>query len=386
MKSDILYICTGHQDQDYKVDYLLEIISKVKNEGGIVCYGTHCDYRLNEIYGLCDHVIYEKNNEYLSEEFLFENCEQISEDSMSNFFNYWYSPNQSILLQKAYISNHSKPCITNIKNVISFAKSNDYKWIVYFEYDSLLPDSNLVNKIEKKIKVLENLNKDGYAYLAEDTRKGLLFPHLFISKVEVFYKDNKFNNSIEQNLDYLKNYSNICPEEILLNIFSVDNFILTSAFNLESDYDYDYDLTQSLKGEKRLSKFDALDALHHKNELDIFKRECKIEFYPSLTPDGFYNIDLWIVKNNESKYVFEYISVTIDETEVLSLKNFTIDGSYTWYCEHVLQNYDLTNDSRELIQVRYQVTLPNSEIFTDSSILKLKHLDKCILFKEAIYS
>lgn len=379
-ESKILYICTGHQDQDYKVDYLLEILKKVKSEGGDICYGTHCDYRLDDIYEYCDYVIYDKNNEYLNEEYFLENCQEINDDSFSGFFNYTYSPNNDIELIKLFNTSHTKPCIINIKNSISVAKSNNYDWVVYFEYDSLLPDGNLHDKIKKRVRVLENMNKNGYAYIAEDMRKGLLFPHLFISKTDVFYNDEKFKKTCNTNLEFLKVYGNIVSEEILFDIFNNDNFILTSSFNLESDYEYNADLKGSLSGNDRFSLFDASESKHHKTDVDIFMSSCKLEIYPLKISDGLYNIDFWLIQRNDVSYIFDYIKVKIDGVNVIYLENFVRDYQ-GWYTANIINGYNVDYNSDTLVEIDYQVNLPNSEKLSDTFKINLKYIDKYHLYK-----
>lgn len=381
MNSNILYICVGHQDQDHKVDYLLNILKRVKEEGGDICYGTHTDFRLSEISEYCDYIIYDKNNEYLDDNFFFQNCQSVEENAFSGFFTYTYSPVDGIILKNMFSTSHNKPCMVNIKNSVSIAKSNNYEWIVFFEYDSLLPDGNLHERVKKRIKVLENTGKSGYGYVAEDMRKGLLFPHLFISKTDVFYNDKSFVKPCRTNLEFLKTYGNLVTEEILLRIFNNnENFILTSSFNIESDYDFDNDLTNSLSGNDRFSLFDAGDANHHKIHSDIFKRECKLEFYPVKISDNVYNIDFWITQRNNISYNFDYIKILIDGHEIINLQNFVRD-SKGWHSMNVISNYNLGVDPNILLEFNYQVTLPNSEVITNTFKMNLENLEKYFLYR-----
>jgi len=385
MKSNILYICVGHQDQDYKVDYLLKILKKVKEEGGDICYGTHSSFRLNEISDYCDYIIYDKNNEYLDDNFFFQNCQSIEGGVFSGRFIYTYRPTDGIILTNLFSTSHNKPCMVNIKNVMSIAKSNDYEWVVFFEYDSLLPDGNLHEKVKKRIRVLENTYKSGYGYISEDMRKGLLFPHLFISRTDVFYNDKDFVKPFRTKLQFLKTYGNLVTEEILSRIFSNnENFVLTSSFNIESDYDFDTDLTNSLSGNDRFSLFDVNDANHHKTHSDIFKRECKLEFYPNKLSDNVYNIDFWITQRNNISYNFDYIKILIDGQEIISLENFVKD-SQSWYCRNVISNYNFSVDPNILIELNYQVRLPNSEIIKDTFKMNLENIEKYFLYRNSEY-
>lgn len=379
MSSKILYICTGHQDQDHKVDYLIQLLKKVKSEGGDVCYGTHCNYRLNDISEYCN-IIFDNNNEYLTEEFFYENCDYITEDTFSDCFTYTFKPNDKIILKKLYSTSHSKPCFLNIKNVIHFAKANNYEWIVYFEYDSLLPDGNLHEKIKKRIRVLENSNKVGYGYIAEDMRIGLIFPHLFISKVDIFYEYEKFNQPSKTNLEFLKTYGNILPEEILFRIFTNnENFILNSAFNLESDYDYHSDLTHSLSGIEPFSIYTAMESIINKTDLSIFKRECMLEFYPTKVSENIYTLYFWFINRSDVNYIFDYVEVSIDNNVVLFLEN--IHKGLSWWFEHIITNYQMNSESNNIVKLKYQVNLPNGEKHKEETKLHLKSLDKYHLYK-----
>ena len=211
-------------------------------------------------------------------------------------------------------------------------------------------------------------------------RKGLLFPHLFISKTDVFYNDKSFVKSCRTNLEFLKTYGNLVTEEILSRIFSNnENFVLTSSFNIESDYDFNNDLTNSLSGKDRFSLFDAGDANHHKIHSDIFKRECKLEFYPVKVSENVYNIDFWITQRNNISYNFDYIKILINGQEILNLQNFVRD-SKGWYCTNVISNYNVV-DPNILVELNYQVILPNSEVITNTFKFNLENLEKYFLYR-----
>lgn len=382
LDSKILYICIGHQDADYKVEYLLELLKKVKSQGCNICYGTHCSYRLNDISEYCD-VIYDKNNEYLTEEFFFENIQEVREETFTECFRYTYTPNHKIELMKLFNTSQGKPCFLNIKNVLSFAKSNDYEWIVFFEYDSLLPEYNLHEKVKKRIRVLNNLNKDGYGYMAEDMRSGVLFPHLFISKVDVFYNDKNFNLPSRSNIDYLRTYGNNVPEEILWRIFnSNEKFILTSAYNLESDYDYDKDLTDSISGKAPFSIFALSECQHEKSETKKFKRDCSFGFYPSKNSEGLFNLDFYLTKKSDTVYNFDFIKVYVDDEIVMNFE--TTSFSLSWYFDTVIKNYQI-EDIDKIIRIEYQLKLPDGETLSEEIKMNMRHIEKYFLYKNAKY-
>lgn len=298
---DILFIITSHQVNDDRVNHLVNNLKKIKEQNIDICVTTHCDYGIEKISQYCDYLVYDKDNYYPKLQDILDNLQYIDLNRLKSRFHAYsdlFFNGNKTALSSYFFECHSKSALANFKNGINIAMSRNYKWVVYLEYDIILPNLNLKEYFTNKINELESLDKDGHGYYCEDGRKSLIWPLFFIIKTKIFSDDENFMSNWQESISkYLLTYGNMSFEEIIDSILNRNNFISESAFNINNNMGY------SIKDMEELSIF-------HQRQL------------PQFTFDlfNFYYTRLFAVKNDDDSYGLEFWFVikekVIDETSV----------------------------------------------------------------------
>ena len=152
MKDNYLVIVGSHVNSQFKKEWALELLTSLKNENIDVCLSTHSNEYLSELTELVDYLVYDYNNEFIYPSDLFKNADVFSPESMKyGYMNYYYNYEFGKISYNWPHTYHSKAVLILLKNGINVAHTNEYKWVIYIEYDMPIPIDGYKKFIENKI-------------------------------------------------------------------------------------------------------------------------------------------------------------------------------------------------------------------------------------------
>jgi hypothetical protein len=380
--SNTLLICTGHQDNEKKVEYALQHLKKIKSDGCDICFVTHVPNGLSEISEICDYVIYDKNNSYCSESTVIENLYNVPIESLNNVIQTSYFINNTKLIS-SFHSNHTKALLISIKNGMKLAKQKGYDWICTMEYDSMITKINLHDYLVSKTFTLDKLGKLAYVYHTEDFRGGfLLYPHMLLYNISLLEKTDFFNIPWENNdLEYSKLFGNRCAEQLLREIIQPfqEQCVIRSAWEINSDFRY------NLEDLLTNNKFHLEDSKIF-NSQSYYGKVLDVNFYCESTENG-YNMPLCITASiHANGYKVKNISVLFkgsneDARQVLAIKDPIELSHNAWFTFNTIENYQVTGEDDKLI-LSYVIVEPSGKESEHSHFVPLSQLDKYLYIKK----
>jgi hypothetical protein len=368
----VLFICTAHQVNQERSNYLIENLKKLKFQNLDVCVCTHSDFALDKIADFCDYLIYDKNNSVVSLQCLLDNLNFVSLENLNSYFHSFYSAEGagfSHYLKIFFWESHSKPALSNFKNGVDLAASKDYKWIVYFEYDVAMPEVNLKNHFNLLIKFLKSSNKNGLAYLCPDGRYPLVWPFFFIAKTEIFSNDFSLKSNWQRcDSKYLNSFGIKCFEEILTKIINQNNFILMDSSKVKSDFNYEFD---------DLNKTSVFS--HASLDANFYGKRQLLDFYDSKLfcrklNEEEYEFDVWLFVHGNIPNV-KAIEISIFENDKI-ISEFRPEDIFTlgWRNQKVNKKYRKESDN--LIKLQMDVKLISGVCFCYSYSFNTSSIDK----------
>ena len=297
MENNILFLCTAFQNTKQKVDHCITNLKKLKGYGADICFCTHSRMGLDQISEYCDYIFYDKDNSFPVMEDLFSVLGNIDDRKLSSSLYGWYGTFAGKVIC-TWMENHSKCALSNFKNGLNVAKDRGYKWIVYFEYDTIISNNNLVDFFKNRVEYLEKNNLSGHYYKCPDHRGDIPWPLFFTCKTDdVYNHPDMVADWQKSNRDYFLNFGTTWLEDSVLRIFNdVGNYI--SSPGLAVNEDFGYNIQNSL--DVMISN-DLVDQpsnyTYTKNPFNL----CRCDLIPQKLSDDRYNLRLFI-------YVIEGIS------------------------------------------------------------------------------
>ena len=391
MNNKILFICSGHQDNDNKLEYVINNLKALSRQNLDICYASHTDYGIDKLSKYCKYLVYDKDNLFPNESDLFNNLENIDEDRFKFLITSYFGFPFGRLNNRLFLT-HSKSALSILKNSVYLAKANNYDWIVYFEYDAVLPDINLKDYFEEKIQYLDNNKLDGDFYHCEGDRFPLIWPHFFISKPSLFLNDKNFNSDFSTSDSFVKLYANQFFEQILtelVGLYHDENNIMRNRTNISirssNEIIDDFKFTsvnKSVCEQGVLSKFSLGDKEKDENEKN--SNSCAnhfpwfVELYPKEIEKDVFQLLLVIYSGNTDKnqlFKLNYLSVTDDNnTNLVNLNDIELKLGH-WQSYIVLNNYKLKPEE-ENIFIDYCIELVNVRKVNVNYKLNLNQLNK----------
>jgi hypothetical protein len=374
----ILFICSGHQDTEAKLEYVLSNLKELSGHNIDICYVTHSTNGLDKISEYCKYVHYDSNNLFPNESDLFNNLEFIPEERFKFSLTSYYSLPFGRLNNRLFLT-HSKPALSNFKNGVYVAKSNNYDWIVYFEYDAVIPEINLYNYFNSRIDYLKSQDLIGDFYHCEGDRFPLIWPHFFVCKPDVFLDDEYFNLDFSTSESFVKIYANQFFEQILTEITdkNSEKLIIRRGGDILNDFNFkDYDLN-SISDQGVLSKFSLGDKKKDENDDALNHYPWFIEIYPRSIEDR-NDILLVIYSGNTNKnevYKLNYLKITDDSQNVLVIIENQELLLGNWYTYNVLSQYKV-KDISENIHIEYSIEKVNVRCVNIKYKLNLNSIEK----------
>jgi len=179
-----------------KKEFAIETLKHLQDNNIDVCISTHCNKYLEELSLYAKYIIYDYNNELVVVKDFLDNIDLIDDScningSVDNFFTFDYSGDSPVASRFIPGPEHSKPALILLRNGVQVAHSNQYKWVIYLEYDLPIPIGGYKKFIEDKISILENNNKECFYYISNLTYNQYLWGGCFICKTNKLFSSKK---------------------------------------------------------------------------------------------------------------------------------------------------------------------------------------------------
>lgn len=376
---NFLFICTGHQSTQDKIKHVESLLSTLKNQGGSVCYTTHVSDGLSKISELCDYIVYDRDDYFPDEEQLLEALPDIP-DCLLDPSQYLFYNFGSFELRWKWVRSHSKPALANFKNGLDVAKSHGFEWIVYLEYDTILPPINVVDYFDNKIKELVLQGMDGHFYLLPGTP--CVWPFFFVCRTDIFVKDENFYSAWQtSNIEYFKKIGLLPIEELLLRIASKSKVVFESLESVNKNMGYQINKTSDV------SIFNANDEPEKKKYFgknDPFDF-CVIDMIPTIKNGVVGSLELWVILGSpipDSPRLI--IDVYRDGENIIHFDGFnTSQPAGSWTCFHILSDVEYCKEKSSLIKLQ-SVFETSQGTFTKSITLNMRDIEKYSMCKSKI--
>lgn len=378
--NDILFICSGHQDSDSKLEHVLGNLKKLSSMNIDICYTTHCSKGIDEISKYCKHLVYDSNNLFPNESDLLNNLEHIPVENFEFLLTSYKTLPFGTINNRLFLT-HSKPALSNFRNGVYKALDKKYKWIVYIEYDIILPEIDILKHFNDKVDFLNSNNLDGDFYYCVDQRNPLVWPHFFICKPEIFKDDVDFNSDFETSDNFVKIYANRFFEQILDKIVrSKENVIVRSGYELVDDFKFNVDKS-IICDQGVLSRFSLDERNKDLNDLDLTSSKNHspwyIELYTLENDEGEYGLNLVIhsLGGSDEVYKLNHLNVLDDNSNILLILNDMDLSMNNWYSFNVVNNYKIKSEIKN-IYVEYSIEMINVKKINVKYKLNLNSIEK----------
>lgn len=376
MKNRILYLCTAHQNTEQKVNHVLRLLKGLSVHGVDVCFVSHVPNGLDKIAESCQFVSYDNDNGPVTVSYAAENLDKFPEHNLSKFriFRSMSLGEATLTVHTGFIEYHTKPALSLMRSGIVAAKNFGYEWVVYMEYDTVLPPDgfDLKGHFERLASRLDGEGKEGLFYTCEgkdDFRNGTVWPFMFLCRTSVFLRDRDFMSQWQRSPgEFFRRFGNLSYEEILEKIAGRNNTVeFRNAFKIKEDMNYNFEhLTE-------LSIFGA--GKNDGTRMWEINKILEFELVSVKRDDGLFDLNIFrttYLRERMDESLASVVSVTIDAW-LEGIKIFTHtdfdrfrkDGFEVWGLIH-----DITpkSDNRK---VRFKATIDlgdTQSIYCDYSV------------------
>ena len=381
MDNKILFICTGHQSTDKKVEHVKTLLSQLKAQGADICFTTHIPNGLEEITPLCDYLVYDKDDYFPDENQLLKALPDIPNDRLNASYYAFYNFGK-FELRWNWVRSHSKPAVANFKNGLTIAKERGYEWIVYLEYDTVLPGGNIVEYFYGRMEEFKNNGTDGHFYLWPNNGAPTVWPIFFLCKTDIFTSDDTFYTDWQKsNVEYFKKIGILPIEELLMRIASKRKVIFEPMEAINTNMGYNITKTSEV------SIFNALDEPENKtyfgklNPFDFFI----IDLMPVINSGKIEALELWVVsKDPIPKPPKLIVEVYKDGNRIINFDDFNTSIPFgAWTCFPIIS--DIEQAKKDDIIIDLSITFETDEgNFTKSITLHMKDIEKYSMYKHKI--
>ena len=354
MRSKILYLCTGHQNNEEKVEQVVKLLESLNGFGADVCFTTHVPNGLERISRLCKFLVYDTNNEFVTFSDAVSNISHLPRESMNSRFGFYRIfdiGNVQHISNTRFSEYHTKPAMSLLRSGVATAHNFGYEWIVYLEYDTILPDGlDVKAHFEKLSQSLDERASNGYFYTCEDGfRDGIVWPFMFLCRTSLFLRDEDFMAQWQpSNAEFVRRFGNLCIEEIIDRIARRDGTVeIHPASKIREDMGYRFDLMSEV------SVFSA----GHKEPPSItdIKKSVEFELMAGRNDDGTFDLNMFRWVDRQYGY-FDSVEIEawVDGREVFSRVEKPPFNDIGFLMFEVVKGVYPELDSREL---RFRITV-----------------------------
>lgn len=349
--NNYLVVFSSHINNDSKKEFAIETLKHLQDNNIDVCISTHCNKYLEELSLYAKYIIYDYNNELVVVKDFLDNIDLIDDScningSVDNFFTFDYSGDSPVASRFIPGPEHSKPALILLRNGVQVAHSNQYKWVIYLEYDLPIPIGGYKKFIEDKISILENNNKECFYYISNLTYNQYLWGGCFICKTNKLFSSKKlmldeWNTSVRM---WIK-YWGITPFEycIRASIYEVLDYSEIHTEIFADTYKEYWNVDNYLN----LSRSDLSFQQYSNTNLHI---------YPVLNNNQY---DLYFLMFNfHVETIVNNVQIFINNNIVYDIKQYTIPA-YGWLTQKIEYNLN------DFIELKYSLN-PEGQIYSES--------------------
>jgi len=368
MEKDYIVILSAHIDSEDKKNLLIDNLKRFAAQNIDVCVSTHSNQYMDEIAKYVKYFIYDYNNEYITfNDFLLNS--NIIDENYGKYGNNTYILSHEFGRTIQYFpgSQHSKAALILLKNGINIAKSYNYKWSIYLEYDIKEPTIGFKDLFENDILELNKLHKKcKYYSCPKNGDLNFLWGGYFIFNTDEMYNNPTFNktNWHLNKENWIKTFNIGFFESIvetLINetydqsdIICQDINEITNKIWNESDY-------------LKISSFKIHDSQKFKKE--ILTNDLIVKIFPCKTDDNF-DIYLYMYNFSESDFIIEKLEIFKNSDKIYSNYNHIINSNY-WYIHEII---NLNGDEDGFLKLIYSVRDELNNVVDNEMVIKLENV------------
>lgn len=233
--NDILVVVAGHINNVEKKNYVVDLLNKLKKDGLKVCYVTHSPMYIDTLSEQVDYLYYDKNNLVINHQDYLDNCYLLDNTFMEYGLSHFYANCGSAKININGIAHHCPALTILLKNGIDIANTNHFKWIVFIEYDLVMPDCGFQKFIHDKINIL--IENDKKCLLYNQKNRGYIYPGILIFNPHevlnhpIFLKNNWYSSTHEWIKTWKLGFSESITEQVLR--YSFNNNILYNDLEID---------------------------------------------------------------------------------------------------------------------------------------------------------
>jgi hypothetical protein len=221
-----LVVVSGHVTDEEKKDYVVQLLDTLKKENLNLCYVTHASNYLEELSKRVDFLYYDKNNLLMSDADYLTHSNLLDATSYNYgvFYRWNNLPFGKVIMNT--IVKHGPAVVILTKNAIDIANSNHFKWIVFIEYDIILPKNGFAQFIRDKLALLISNNKKCLLYQRPDA--AFIYPGILIFTPEdilthsMFLKTDWYSSAKNWISTWKLGFSETVIQNILTSVFKND--------------------------------------------------------------------------------------------------------------------------------------------------------------------
>lgn len=332
---EVLVVVAGHVTNEDKKNHVIRLCNDLKKDGYKTCYVTHTNYCLTDLSNNVDFVYYDKNNLLIDQNDYYDNANLFDDSYTSYGICQFYSYFSCGKLTVNGIAAHCPALTILLKNGIDIANSNNYKWIVFVEYDIITPIDGFRKYIQDKINLLNINNKKCILYPRD--KDGFIYPGILIFspsdilKHNIFLKEKWYKSTKDWISTWKMGFSETVTEHVLRSVF--ENQVLENS--IEDDAKKYWNLDDYSK----IHKYSVFDNSHRqiitlspsKNQNDVFLHlfllnlnNFDIDIVDLCVQNETQNITIFKINNRilqPSAWNFDTISKSLyNETDIINLQ------------------------------------------------------------------
>lgn len=350
--NDILVAITARPTTPDKLHMLMDMVHDVKRANLPVLYATNTGDYLEEIAKHVEYISYDSNNLLATSEDYLDNIDLLSENPFQFGFTYYHNNSNQFDIFETSVAPYSAAVTILFKNASHIAIQNNFKWVVFMNYDTPIPTDGFYKLIFDKIQYLKDNDKNCFAY-----------NHLLgISHQFFIYQPHMIKDSLVMNEDYKK----LSREWIRFWKFGSFESIMKHTFQtyfndtlVWGDIDSDSNRYWNLGSSSQLNRVNSTD-------------EFKL-IYVSILPskvDDVYSLFLYITALN-TNLIISNLKITNKRTNSVIYTNNNINiNQRVWHLNALSKDFYNLND--ELV-LEYEIIYPFKKFYKKT--YNLKYID-----------
>jgi hypothetical protein len=340
MKKDYLVIFASHIDNEDKKEIALKTLKSLKSEEVDVCISTHCGKYISELSNYCNYVLYDYDNSLVTIQDYYDNVELLNDTNCSIGSNiFWLGYSDMGYTEIYTYPEYSKAALMLLRNGIHIAKANEYKWIIYIEYDIPSPISGYKKLIEDNIKILDENKKLCFLYEAYLYGPNLIWPAFAIFDTDTFYNSDTMLKSkwYKNQTEWIKYWGNsgfeYCLEHCIKSTYTSDMVLRENIHNS----------VKKIWGVEDYANLSKSYTLRTKSVSII------AHLYPNKTKNGNYTLYFTAFNTSDLNKIYD-VKIKSENTILFNISEYELHPNAWWALEVPVDGADTINLSYKVIE------------------------------------